>query len=216
MLPVYLGALALGGLLILASILLGGKDLDGNAGGEVGGDADHDLDHDVDHDLDGDAEADVDKDLDLHAQAVDAGGAWMPFLSLRFWTFALACFGATGSLLELLGFSTLLTAPTAVAMGLGLGWGIAWAFHRLKKDHVSGNVGLKSLAGREGRLLLAVGPDKPGKVRVQVDGQDVDLVARTQDEHRLELKEQVLIVQIVDGVAEVTSIASHKRGVPTE
>lgn len=202
MLPLYLGSLALGGLLILASIFMGGGDHDAEAEAEAGLDGELEAEVEAEADVGGGA----DKETDLAHAAGEAGGTWLPFLSLRFWTFALATFGASGALLDLLGFSDLVAAPSAGATGVGVGWAVAWAFHRLKKDAVTGNVGLRSLAGREGRLLLSVGPDKLGKVRVEVDGQDVDLPARTMDDRLLAPQQQVLVVEIKDGVAQVTSI----------
>ncbi len=90
---------------------------------------------------------------------------------------------------------------------------VAWAFRRLSRERVTGDIGLRQIAGKEGRLLLPVGPERTGKVRVVIDGQDVDLPARTKDDRTLELKQQVLVVRVVDGVAEVTSVepGRHKR-----
>ena len=45
-----------------------------------------------------------------------------------------------------------------------------------------------------------------GKVRLLVDGQDVDLPARTADHHLLEPGRTALVVEIKDGVAVVTSV----------
>jgi len=241
-LPVYLGCLALGGVLILASLLLGGvahelgsdadAHLDLEAGGEPGLDLDGDgipevdvdADADVDMDVEADAELDASADLDgggsdlaghlgaLQHEAAEAGGAWLPFLSLRFWTFSLATFGATGALLDLFDFPSLVSAPASALTGAATGFAVAWAFHRLKTERVSGDTGLRSLTGREGRLLLSVGPDKLGKVRVATGGGDVDLPARTQDGRPIPVRETVLVVDVKDGVAQVTSLPA---GAPT-
>ena len=103
MLPIYLGSLVVGGLRVAVSLIFGGDDADADA------DADFDLDADTDVDLDLDADADVDLDLDADADVdldVDHDSSiadlvqhgvegthdamWLPFLSLRFWTFSLA------------------------------------------------------------------------------------------------------------------------------
>lgn len=214
-LPVYLGSLALGGLIIIASIFLGAGDHDADADLDIDADGDLDLDADADADLDldADADADVDHDLDKDVDVSDvSGGTWLPFLSLRFWTFALATFGGAGTLFELLDFSDLVAAPTAAVTGIGVGWVVSWAFHKLKQERVSGDTGLRSIRGREGRLMLPVGPDKLGKVRVVIDGQTVDLMARTSDGRMLDIRDKVLVVQVDDGVAEVTSIQASSRG----
>ncbi|NOY24847.1 MAG: hypothetical protein GXP62_03150 [Oligoflexia bacterium] len=229
MLPVYLGSLCLGGVLILASLILGGSDHDIDhdvdhdldLGGDLDTDVDIDVDADVDVDVDADAgldgglDHDLDHDLgqtqDLQHQPSETGSTWLPFLSLRFWTFALATFGGSGTLLDLLGFSDMATVPSALVTGLGVGLAVSWAFHRLKNDNVTGDIGLRQVSGREGHLLLSVGPDKLGKVRVRIDGQDVDLLARTQDATSLPIREKVLVVRVEDGIAHVTSLQPDHR-----
>jgi membrane protein implicated in regulation of membrane protease activity len=203
MISLYLGCLALGGLLIVASIVMGGKDFD------------KDFDKGIDLDATGEAAAGdaVGEAAPAEGGPVEKGGgdSWLPFLSLRFWTFALATFGAAGSILSLAGFSDLVAAPSSALTGFGVGYAVAWAFRRLSREKVSGDYGLRQVAGREGRLLLAVGPERTGKVRVQIDGQDVDLLATTQDEKVLNLREKVLIIRVQDGIAEVTSVQPERR-----
>jgi hypothetical protein len=199
MLPLYLGALGLGGVLILASVVLGGGDHDSDAHGDVDHDADLDHDHDHDHDLahgHGDAAHGVE-----HAAGA---GPWLPFLTMRFWTFALATFGLTGALLTLLDFSQLIAAPVSTVMGLGLGTGISWGFRQLRLSSPTGSTGMRNLAGRDGTVLLPISPGGLGKVRLLIDGQYVDVPARTRDAHKLGLKQSVIVVEVIDGVAEVT------------
>lgn len=201
MLPLYLGCLALGGLLIVVSIVMGGKDLD------KGFDKGFDKDFDKAIEVHGDGEAQA------GGAPLDKGGSgdsWLPFLSLRFWTFGLATFGGAGSILSVAGFSDLVAAPASALTGIGVGYAVAWAFRRLSRDKVSGDYGLRQVPGREGRLLIGVGPGRTGKVRVQIDGQDVDLLARTQDERALNPREKVLIIGVNDGVAEVTSVQPER------
>ena len=95
MLPYYLGSLTLGGVFILTSIFFGDADTDV--------DAIMDLDMDLDLDADEAALAVFQDPSD----AISDTGTWIPFFSLRFWTFALASFGLAGTLLELLGVASL-------------------------------------------------------------------------------------------------------------
>jgi len=67
MLPLYLACLGFGGVLIGASVLLGGHDDDVDASHEL--DIDHDVDMDVDMDIDVDADVDIDADIDVDADA---------------------------------------------------------------------------------------------------------------------------------------------------
>ena len=88
MLPIYLVTLIVGGVLVLVSVFLGDSDTDADVAADI----------DVDADLDLAAGADVDADGSLDVGLIDALQAWLPFTSMRFWTFFAAFFGLTGSL----------------------------------------------------------------------------------------------------------------------
>ena len=82
----------------------------------------------------------------------------------------------------------------------------AWAFRKLKQDSVTGDVGMRQIKGSEATVLLSVSGSKPGKVRALVDGQSVDLLARSLDEGLLDRGEKVLVVDLKDGTALVTRL----------
>jgi hypothetical protein len=189
----YITALILGGILLGASLLLGGEM-----------DADADLDVDADVDLDADADVDAgDADADAHAAAPGFGDVWLPFTSLRFWVFFLAFFGLTGTLLSVLGLAdrwTILVA--ALVMGSGLGIGAASAIHKLKAQTVGEVAGERDYEGLEGTVLLPVTATHPGKVRLNVRGQAVDLPART-TEGELDIGTPVLVVEWQQGELDV-------------
>ena len=105
-------------MLIAASVLMGGERL----GVDVDADVDADLDVDVDVDIDIDVDADADLDIDGGIDKDVDVGAWLPFLSGRFWTFGLASFGLMGTLLTLEGFGTAVAAPSSSVLGLVVGW----------------------------------------------------------------------------------------------
>ena len=203
MLPsIYLGSLILGGLLIGASIVLGG-------------DSGFDNDVDTDADFGGELELEVagaaDGNGDLLYMDSEAG-AWLPFLSMRFWTFGLASFGLTGSLFSLsttVGMANIAEAISlgvSISVGVVVGWATSWAFQKLKSQRVTGEVGLQQLKGCEATVLLSVNSAKNGKIRTLVGGQTVDLLASSLDEHSLERGSKVLIVDIKDGIAMVTQM----------
>ncbi|MEZ0229120.1 MAG: hypothetical protein ACAI25_10885, partial [Planctomycetota bacterium] len=112
MLPIYATALAIGGTLLVASLVLGHHG------------ADHDL-H-VGHDAGDGSEG---PELDLLGS----------FLSIRFWTFALAFFGLTGVIFErvvpLSSGAQVLGA--AVAAGLIVGFVAATIINKLRADTVT-------------------------------------------------------------------------------
>jgi len=194
----------LGGLLIAASIFMGGGDTDADF------DADFDVDVDVDADLDVDADHDHDFDVehDLLEGPQTSGGMawWLPFLSMRFWTFASATFGGTGVLLSLLETSSTLTFAISAALGIIMGWSVAWMFHQLKKTTTVGEITTTSLQGAEATVMLAMGPGKQGKIRLLFDGSMVDLLANTDDEAVIPRGGRVLIVSAANGVAQVTRL----------
>ncbi|NCG21023.1 MAG: hypothetical protein GWP91_18595 [Rhodobacterales bacterium] len=86
-------------------------------------DADHDLESDHDHGV---------------IDTIGAGSEviWLPLRSMRFWTFAAACFGLTGILLTGGGIQEPLTGGISAFMGIFLGWVIARFLRTLNTDAV--------------------------------------------------------------------------------
>lgn len=192
LLYVYIGSLVVGGILLGASLLLG-----------------HDSDADADVDMDADAGLEVDgADVDgpdhgdLDHGDLDHGGfseVWLPFMSLRFWVFFLAFFGATGTVLSL--FALAGKWPTLVAslvMGLLIGVSAAFVIQRLKRDVVGEVADEQHFKGQEGTVLLPLSAQKQGKVRLTVQGQIVDLPARTDEELEIPVGEKVLVIDCAD------------------
>jgi hypothetical protein len=204
MLPLYVGSLALGGVLIAATMLLGDVDTD----------ADFDVDADLDVGLNGDYDAIL--VLKDPADAMVDAGTWLPFFSLRFWTFALASFGASGIALHLLGVTGVLGAVVSALLGMGIGTAAAWVFRQLQLSQPSGNVGMLDVRGTEATVLLSVGPDKLGKVRVTVDGQHIDLPARTQGDTTMNRNGKALVLSVDDGIANITPVPIGYKSVALE
>ena len=238
LLGIYLGSLALGGILIGASIVLGSSDsdadhdadadmdMDADADMDLDADADMDLDADTDVDLDADADVDMDADADVDMDAdadadaetglvhaashelAEAGshpilGGWLPFLSLRFWTFGLASFGATGALLVITVLPGTASLAVAAPTGFVIGTSVAWMFRYLKRSATGRVPTERALRGREARVLLTIRPGGLGKIRIEVQGPDVDMLARTKEATEIPINSQVLVIDVEDGVAEV-------------
>lgn len=188
----YIAALVLGGVLLGASLLLGGHDADGPDGG--GPDADGpDLDADVDADVELEADADgLDKDLDVGA----ASDVFWILRSFRFWMFFLAFFGLTGVTLDGLGLvdTPWITAVLSVAMGAIAGGGAATAFRMLAGDETAEAAGASDYVGKSAKVLVAPKRGSVGKVRVEVKGQLVDLLATTEDE--IGADDEVLVIEM--------------------
>lgn len=178
---VYLVALALGGGFLAVQFLLSAHDQ-----------ADlHDI-QDVDdiHDFSGGA---------AHAGMGDHAGGWF---SPRFYTFAAFAFGFAGCLLHFLGLaSPVLTLGLSVAAGLGSGFLASGVFRALRQREVSSSASLDEASGRLGRVLLPCGPDQPGKVRVTLKGQHVDLMATA--DGPIEPGAEVVVLDVKEQVARV-------------
>ncbi len=231
MLALYVVALVAGGILVGVGALSGGDA--GESDGDLHGDVDHgDLDHggldhgdvghgDVDHgDVGhgaglGDGALTVSGHGDaVHVEGPAGAGPWLPFLSMRFWTFGLASFGLSGLLLTLLGQATLIAAPVSAVIGAGVGGVVAAAFRRLQSSNVGTETTLGKLRGGEAKALLPIEAHQTGKIRALLGGSTVDLLARTHDTAPIRANDTVLIVSIEEGVAEVTALRNNLTAAP--
>lgn len=193
LLPFYVGSLVLGGGLLGTSMLLGGSDHD----------ADHDADLGADHDADLGADHDHDHDHAHGPHGPDLAGAlWLPVLSLRFWTFFLAFFGLTGTLLDLLDL-----APAGVTLGVALGLGLLCGYttaaliRSLRAQHVDSSIDPeRDYVGRSGEVLQDVVPGDPGLVRLHVKGVHVDLEALVEPgAAALRRGQKVIVIGLAEG-----------------
>lgn len=179
MLTVYIVSAIVAGALILLSAVGGG----------------HDAGHDVDvggHDFDASHDADVHSD-----GAVE--GTWIPFFSLRFWTYFFAAFGIIGLLLTVLNAATApLTIGLALGGGLVTGFAVAAIMRWLKGSASTDSASLHDLLGKEAKVLVGVRPSQLGKVRIEAKGEIIDLLATSESGEQIEIGEQVVVVG-VDG-----------------
>jgi membrane protein implicated in regulation of membrane protease activity len=211
----YIVCLVVGGVLVAASALMGGHD---DVGHEVeheapghGGEAEPDAGaHDSSHEVE---LADL-SHVPAATSTETPGGAWLPFLSLRFWTFFSAFFGLTG--LTLTGLS--LAAPpvalaASVGVGIASGMGVASLFRLVKSAQVDSSVEAEDLQGAVGRVLVPIDASSEGLVRVKVKGAVKDLRAVADDGATIPRGASVLLLLVRDGVARVT--ATGDRAVET-
>lgn len=186
MLELYLIALLVGGSLLLFSLFSGGDDSDADtdAGGDVDADLDGDVHVDAGHDRDG--------DFDFVALA------WLPIASLRFWTFFLAFFGAAGTALTLTerDLGHLVTGLVAVGVGYVCGTGAVAAFRYMRRSQTSSALTVDDYIGEVATVRVAVARDKVGKVRLQIKGRTVELLAETEDQEPIATREQAMIYAI--------------------
>lgn len=192
MLTLYLIALMLGGTLVLATLILGGH---GDGALETDLDLDVDVDVDVAAEVDSDAGADADSDA---VGAADAILSWLPVSSMRFWTFFLAFFGLTGSILT--GFdmlsSSLGIGIIAGMVGYVSGFTVVRALRNLRATSTDSSVSEQDYLGATGVVMIGVHRGALGKVRLALKGRDVELLAETEDELPLVAKQPVMVYAV--------------------
>jgi membrane protein implicated in regulation of membrane protease activity len=132
-----------------------------------------------------------------------AGGPGM--LSTRSVTYGLFAFGFVGVALHVLA----LTGPrgafaVAASAGIATTLAVGTTLRAVGDPAASGEAALVEARGTKGRVLIPMAPGQPGKVRVQIKGQTVDLVATT-DGRVLEAGSEVMVVDVKGDVAEVVA-----------
>lgn len=171
----YLFSLVVGGGLLGVSIVLGG----------------HDAPHDVHA---GEALAPAGQEAPLGG--LESYLYWL--VSLRFWTFFVAFFGLTGLVFDGLGLvsSQTLTVVIATVMGLCCGGGAMFVLGKLTKEQNNSAISSTDYIGRTGRVLVGFAPGGVGKVRIEVKGSSVDLLAMPEDEHTYATNDEVIVVEM--------------------
>lgn len=139
----------------------------------------------MDHDLTGDAEVHWD----------DIGIA--PFLSLRFWTYFAATFGLTGSVLTFMRLQNQQQNLIAsIVGGLVVGMLVHFTMRALRRSESSSAAHVDDLIGREGKLLVGAREGQPGKVRIDVKGDLIDMLALPESGKSAEAGETVYVLAI--------------------
>ena len=160
----------------------------------------------TDGDVDADADADADAEADHEADHGDSVGTWLPFLSLRFWTFFAAFFGLTGVALHAFDVNWVATLIASVSVGATTGTMVSWMVRRMKMAQTDSTVKETEIEGSTARVLLPISPEIPGKIRVNMKGTSVDIAARTTEGLTIERGTEVLVVRMGDGEAVVTAL----------
>lgn len=184
MIYVYVFALVAGGILLAASLLLGGhgdhQGLDAPASsGDVGGPGEVAPQSGV-------------------GDAVGVEGLLVWLFSARFWTFFGAFFGLTGLLLDGFGLvpNPWIAGVAAIAMGLFAGVFSSWLVRVMRAEASNSATSSSEYIGKTGRLLVACGAGSVGKVRLEIRGTNVDLLCTAMDEGPYEARDEVIVVEM--------------------
>lgn len=168
MISTYIVCLVIGGVLVLLGAISGGHS------------GDHSIDggHDMSH-------------ADGHADS------WIPFFSLRFWTYALAGFGLCGLLTE--GYAkvpTSMALPVSIGTGLAAGLGVSYIVRWAMRTEANSSAGTKDLMGATGRVMVPIRSGLPGKIRCQIKGDWIEILALPEDGETIESGEEVVILTV--------------------
>lgn len=183
----YVFALIAGGILLGASIVLGGTH---EADGDVGG-----------HGAEGAGHAGSED----HAPA--AFGALAMLISLRFWTFFLAFFGLTGMVFTLFDLAPwLITAVAAAVMGAAAGVGASLIVKQLSGRESNSASSSADYVGKTALVLVPIAKGQLGKVRLTLKGSTVDVLAASDEEPGFATKDEVLIVEMDGTTARIARL----------
>lgn len=224
----YVFCLIVGGAFVALSVFGGLFEADADLDHDIDADfdADLDIDHDFDVDADADFDVDADGDFDLDADAehgydgdieVNVSRRFNPLTSFKFYTFALAFFGLTGVIFTLLGLMDSVAGVFALSLIIGLisGLGVAYVLHRVNTGTGGEGVTERDYVGASGQVVLPVGSGKRGKVRMQIKGRTIEMLAESaDDEVVLDFNEECFVLGVEDGVAKVvhpSTLQARKR-----
>jgi hypothetical protein len=129
---------------------------------------------------------------------------------MRFWTFFAAFFGLTGIVLDGLDLAVPGVA-LGIAIGVGFltGWTAVTLIKRLSANDTGVAAGVDDYVGKSGELLIAAGPTQLGKIRIELKGTTVDVLANC-EEQTLARGEQALIVEMRGSKAVVVKLDSAR------
>ncbi len=133
---------------------------------------------------------------------------WSKIFSLRYATYFLFAFGATGVLLQYVqdGRSTLMTFILATITGV-IAWVVsALAFSYLKRTDSGQWRGDRWIIGRTGEVTIPIRAGETGKIMISHGGQTQELLALPHGDAASdpELWQSVMVVEVRDGIALVT------------
>jgi len=171
----------------------------------------------LDFGVEGDAALDLDLDLEFETDAdfADVGGPHLEtggapaasIFSLRALLFALFGFGAAGTLLTALGAAPAspLTLALSVGAGLSVGLSVGALLAYLKRSDTHSRHGDEGFRGLIGRVILPLGTDAPGQVRVRRGQREFTVRALPHPAAHSEPAEwkRVMVVEMKSGIAYV-------------
>lgn len=143
-------------------------------------------------------------------------GFLIAFFSMRFWTFFLAFFGLTGVVLDGFGLvgSSIVAGVLSVGMGIAAGSAAVYVVRRVRGDDSNSAVTSQDYVGKTGRVLVGFGPGQTGKIRLEVRGSTIDLLAVPLEERSFTPKEEIIVVEMDGPRAKVAKLTPERLSRP--
>lgn len=185
MLPIYIFSFTIGGIFVALAALAG---LDGV-------DFDHPFDADIEVREESRNLEEGEKILTLTKRSKKMT-LWLPFLTIKFWTFGSCFFGLTGIVLSKLtpAIPQLAIASISVLIGSFCGTSMVWVLRNLRRHQADSLIRANDLIGLSGKVSIPFDSQSKGKVQLNVKGSTLNLVAFTDEEKGFNKGDRVLIV----------------------
>ncbi len=132
---------------------------------------------------------------------------WLPFFSLKFWTFGSCFFGLTGILLSNIStsLSPTIIAIISIIVGILCGTIMAYVLYTLKNRPADSLVRSDDLLGLSGTVEIPFDKNSKGKIRVNVKESAVAFMAFTEENREFTRGEKVFIVGVENNRAWIVS-----------
>lgn len=144
-----------------------------------------------------------------HPTDVQHHGQGPGLVSVRSAIYGLFTFGFVGAALRIPGLTSKAAAfLIALASGIATTLAAGYTFARLGNVDASGAASLRDAVGRRARVLLPCSPERPGKIRLEIGGQQVDMPA-TCGGPAIPAGTEVIVVEVEENMARVAQVVGR-------
>ena len=144
-----------------------------------------------------------------HPGDVQHHGAGPGLVSVRSAIYGLFAFGFVGAALRIPGLTSKAAAfLIALASGIATTLAAGYTFSRLGSVEASGAASLSDAVGRRARVLIPCSPERPGKIRLEIGGQQVDMHAVCSGSG-IAAGTEVVVIEVEENMARVAPAAGR-------
>lgn len=129
---------------------------------------------------------------------------WLPFLSLRFYTYFFAGLGTTGLLLHYLTeTSSAVTLTLSLVVGFFAGCSVWLLVKILRRTESDSSTHEGDFLGKEAVVLVTISGRTPGRIRLTAKGDILDVLAVSEENEPIAPGQSVVVVAMDNGRAQV-------------